>query len=461
LIRVSGSSNWMYSELLWVKICLALEDSSSQRPWASVVSCSYLRCFGVSGVLIALVRPVDASTISVALRIVKKQLPAATHIVRELSYAKEESGGSSARSKRRQEAGSKAHGPGTARKRAESGAGALGKGKEALNLGEPSERPAWLQIYARLGVFLDGRETRSLFMRSGHERIRKQVGPRHPPPDNARAETLETAMPENHPLCHLLPTHVYSKELWEAHLACYAARVADPDLIQKGHRGLNLRPLPTPLKEMFGNYDPRKSVEYYLRFRMSEDPGVLLEFLKCHPLEFEYSGWVLSAFGYVLLGYAAADKSGALRLLHDFWRRRKHPIREWEKLYGLSRAIAERRKFATLPCSAHFRQAAGWLARNIDGTSENTDESFKVFKGAHPKACSCCVNATTFSDIATALKQSSERQENREQPQMSLVLDEYLAVVCGGPGLKSRTIKSWLPRKVVKRRSKRQNKRRA
>src|SRR5438105_12306028 len=34
LIRVSGSSNWMYSELLWAKICFALEDSSSQRVWA-------------------------------------------------------------------------------------------------------------------------------------------------------------------------------------------------------------------------------------------------------------------------------------------------------------------------------------------------------------------------------------------------------------------------------------------
>src|SRR5579864_2043218 len=52
LIRVSGSSNWMYSELLRVKICLALDDSSSQRAWASVVSCSYLRCFGVSGGLL-------------------------------------------------------------------------------------------------------------------------------------------------------------------------------------------------------------------------------------------------------------------------------------------------------------------------------------------------------------------------------------------------------------------------
>src|SRR5437868_12335026 len=49
LIRVSGSSNWMYSELLWVKICLESEDNASQRAWASVVSCSYLTCFGVSG----------------------------------------------------------------------------------------------------------------------------------------------------------------------------------------------------------------------------------------------------------------------------------------------------------------------------------------------------------------------------------------------------------------------------
>jgi hypothetical protein len=31
LITVSGSSNWMYSELLRAKICLALEDSPSHR----------------------------------------------------------------------------------------------------------------------------------------------------------------------------------------------------------------------------------------------------------------------------------------------------------------------------------------------------------------------------------------------------------------------------------------------
>lgn len=31
LITVSGSSNWMYSELLRAKICLEFEDSASQR----------------------------------------------------------------------------------------------------------------------------------------------------------------------------------------------------------------------------------------------------------------------------------------------------------------------------------------------------------------------------------------------------------------------------------------------
>src|SRR5438132_2072165 len=49
LITVSGSSNWIYSELLRTKICLAFEDSPSQRAWASVISCSYFRCSGVSG----------------------------------------------------------------------------------------------------------------------------------------------------------------------------------------------------------------------------------------------------------------------------------------------------------------------------------------------------------------------------------------------------------------------------
>src|SRR5207244_12631314 len=48
-ITVSGSSNWIYSELLRAKICLAFEDSQSQRPCASVVSCAYVRCSGVSG----------------------------------------------------------------------------------------------------------------------------------------------------------------------------------------------------------------------------------------------------------------------------------------------------------------------------------------------------------------------------------------------------------------------------
>src|SRR6185312_3096070 len=39
----------IYSELLCAKICLALEDRLSQRAWASVLSCSYLMCSGVSG----------------------------------------------------------------------------------------------------------------------------------------------------------------------------------------------------------------------------------------------------------------------------------------------------------------------------------------------------------------------------------------------------------------------------
>src|SRR5438552_8698013 len=48
-IRVSGSSNWIYSELLRVKICFEFDDNASQRAWARVVSFSYLRCSGVSG----------------------------------------------------------------------------------------------------------------------------------------------------------------------------------------------------------------------------------------------------------------------------------------------------------------------------------------------------------------------------------------------------------------------------
>ena len=52
-----------------------------------------------------------------ALRIVKKWLPDATHVVKELSYAQEKSSSGSAWSKRRQEASRETHGEGTSRER--------------------------------------------------------------------------------------------------------------------------------------------------------------------------------------------------------------------------------------------------------------------------------------------------------------------------------------------------------
>jgi hypothetical protein len=253
---------------------------------------------------------------------------------------------------------------------------------------------------------------------------------------------------EANPVALLRPSYQCRRDLWEAHLACYAQRIAEPDLIQLKHRGLNLRQLPDPVRQIFGDYKPEKSLEYYQQFRRTEDPQVLLEFMAKYPLEFEYSGWVLSAFGYVLLGYSHPDKAAAERLWRSYWRRSKHPIRDWDKLYALSVAGEERRKFSTPPHRQCFKVAIGWLSRHIKpGTG------FANFKQDHPMACPC-INETTFSDLKVAVGKVATWLADKNRPQIAHVLDEYVGIAFGKKGLGGRTQRAWTNRANARPRNK-------
>jgi hypothetical protein len=195
---------------------------------------------------------------------------------------------------------------------------------------------------------------------------------------------------------------------------------------------------------------PAIAASYYLRFYKTSDPGVLLEFMREHPNEFECSGWVLSAFGRILTGMPGPGEGEeqARILFRDYWKQIKRPkgTLSAPQLFVLAVAGQERQRFSSAQHRIHFRQAARWI-----GKRSGSDTSLAAFQNDHTNLCPC-VREIDFSALKTAVDTAGSWSCTR--PAIANVLQEYVGFVCG---ISSRTLRSWnsrgrlIPRRRITR----------
>ena len=192
------------------------------------------------------------------------------------------------------------------------------------------------------------------------------------------------------------------------------------------------------LRRAVGRSDPNIANRYYRKFQQTKDPKVLLEFMDKHPVQFEFSNWVLAAFGYLLLGFpfesAYVRKKQADKLFRGYWHRvTKGPDARdaWRVVANVMIRHTGAEKFLE-PRSrhrTHFQQVAWWIAdRWIPNHKGTNDDSFAAFQNAHKKMCSC-INAENFPDIRAAVEHSINPKRPK-RPATSTVLQEYVGVLC-------------------------------
>jgi hypothetical protein len=197
---------------------------------------------------------------------------------------------------------------------------------------------------------------------------------------------------------------------------------------------------------------PAIAASYYLRFCKTGAPGVLLEFIREHPIEFELSGWVLAAFGRILIGMPrpSEGEEQARILFRDYWKEIKRPKRTLSapQLFVLAVASQERQRFSTAQHRIHFRHAAMWMGKQ---SGSDSDASFASFQNGHKNLCPC-VGEIDFFALKTAVDRAGSWSYTR--PAIANVLQEYIGIVCGIP---SRTLRSWsshdllIPRRQIRR----------
>lgn len=169
--------------------------------------------------------------------------------------------------------------------------------------------------------------------------------------------------------------------------------------------GLNLRRLSDdfPLKTFFGDPNPVICLRYWKRFRETEDPNVLIEFLNKRPLEFECSGWVFTAFGYLLLGMPdrVRCETRARDLFATYWRLIKHPQLSMSQFWAIVKSHLENEKFSgSSKHRKHFQMAARWLGKRL---VNGGDDEFATFCQSHPNRCNC-IGEADFRSIRSAVR---------------------------------------------------------
>jgi hypothetical protein len=215
--------------------------------------------------------------------------------------------------------------------------------------------------------------------------------------------------------------------------------------------GLNLHRLSDgyPLKEFFGDPNPAICLQYWKRFRETEDPDVLIEFMNKHPLEFDCSGWVLTAFGYLLLGMPnrARCETRARDLFATYWRLIRHPRLSVSQIWALVKSHSVNEKFSgSSPHRTHFQMAARWLGKRL---VNGGDDKFTTFCQSHPNRCNC-IGEADFSSIRTAVRKVVGWTKDGTRIPVAHVFQEYAGITSGVPG---RTLREL--RKKVKRSKKR------
>jgi len=202
--------------------------------------------------------------------------------------------------------------------------------------------------------------------------------------------------------------------------------------INRRHPTLWLHPLAEthPLRDLGVEPDPTIGLEYYRRFMAAsesrnDDPAnVLLEFLRKYPLEFDCSGWVLYAFGYLVLGYPRPRdcESRAKRVFFHYWRATKSPkpAKRVQQLLRMSKAS----KILASPHVAHCRRLLRWMdkaaERGIPGS-----KWFDEYVRSHPNMCSC-LSELNFRALRKAYVRIARRYGDSPPPS-AVVLEAVAA----------------------------------
>jgi hypothetical protein len=193
---------------------------------------------------------------------------------------------------------------------------------------------------------------------------------------------------------------------------------------------MKLHRLPESQRELFGEPDLDVCLRYYrntmaaIKSDGNEPVSVLSEFLRKHPIEFQCSGWVWYAFGYIVLGYPDLRncEARARKLFSLYWRNinsRKHG-KKAQKFIQMFRAS----KKLDSPHMEHWRSLVRWMNRAADRGLPSTSW-FAEYAGSRSKKCTC-LNKRSFQALEKARIRLVSRFEGYPPPS-AVVLEAVAA----------------------------------
>jgi len=186
---------------------------------------------------------------------------------------------------------------------------------------------------------------------------------------------------------------------------------------------LGLVRLPDELRKTLGEPDGDVCLEYYRRFvgaiksedDVSDEPlSILLELLKKHPIEFQCSGWVCFAVGYIVLGYPNFKNchARAKKLFAHYWRDMNSPKHQkWGQRW--LQMFKGRQKLDS-PHVRHWRRAVTWMEKAAERGLAGT-KWFDEYAKSHSKRCDC-LNERSFQVLRRAYVKVARRYEDSPPP---------------------------------------------
>ena len=180
-------------------------------------------------------------------------------------------------------------------------------------------------------------------------------------------------------------------------------------------------------------------VDFFLRFYklINENPdeasSVLLAFIREHQIEFEWSGWVIFAAGWICLGAPEAfrpeGKPRAAKFFKSYWTAMCSPKsrKAVARLFASFAANKELDRFKVgSPHRTHFRQAVKFLQLH---SGKKPETIFHLYEQLHP-ACNC-LSSKDFVHIDTAISKVLPWFNSVSRPPISHLLAEFVALKHG------------------------------
>ena len=147
------------------------------------------------------------------------------------------------------------------------------------------------------------------------------------------------------------------------------AKLTPIERMNRRYPNMKLHQLPENMRKLFGDPDVDVCLQYYRRFMAAsksegdEPVAILCEFLREHSIEFQCSGWVWYAFGYIVLGYPDLRncERRARRLFSAYWRDINSPKHKkfGQQFMGMLKAQRE----LDSEHATHWRVVVKWMNR--------------------------------------------------------------------------------------------------